>query len=221
MAAMSTMGPFDDVLDRKVMLRVVPPIEPDFVSRQTAAAASDERVWLDAIERGDDAALTRLYREHHQAVRALVRRLLSSSNDVEDVVHDVFVAAPSAFRNYRGEGTVRSFVFSIAVHQVRHHVRATSRRRSWLERFRLAPVHAPEPATPEHHSERRQLADRLARALDTLSFDHRTAVVLCEVEELTSVEAAKVLGVPEATVRTRLFHAKKKLRALFDDEASP
>ncbi len=179
----------------------------------------EDQWWLDALRRGDSAALTRLYREHHEPVRALVRRLVSQSSDVEDVLHEVFVAAPAAFKNYRGEGSVRSYLFSVAVFHVRRHLRATTRRRSWLERLHLVRV-VDAPVLPDKHSERRQLADRLRRALDTLSFDHRAAVVLCEIEELSSVEAAEVLGVPEATVRTRIHYAKKKLRAYLEEEVS-
>ena len=178
-----------------------------------------EEAWLESLRSGDDSALTRLYRDHHQAVRALVRRLLPRSGEVEDVVHDVFVAAPAAFRGYRGEGSIRAFVFSIAVHHVRHHLRAAARRRTWLDRFRSAPREEANHVTPETQSGRRELALRLARALETLSFDHQVTVVLCEVEEMTSSEAAEVLGVPAGTVRTRLFHAKKKLRVLLEEDA--
>ncbi len=187
---------------------------PDLDRDSSSVLTDPEAEWLDRLRLGDEGALTRLYREHHRSVRALVRRLTSHSGDVEDLVHDVFVAAPAAFRGYRGEGSVRAFVFSIAVHHVHHHVRATSRRRSWLDRFRLAPREQPSPPTPEAQHQRRELAQRLDRALATLSFEHRATVVLCELEEMTSAEAGVVLGVPEATVRTRLFHAKKKLREL-------
>jgi RNA polymerase sigma-70 factor, ECF subfamily len=213
---MATSETLHELGSHRVMLRLVPPADPPVAPRRVAVA--DDEAWHEALANGDERALTRLYREHHEAVRALVRRMLSTSSDVEDLVHDVFLAAPSAFRRYRGEGSVRSFVFSIAVHHVRHHVRATTRRRSWLDRFRLSPVHSPPPATPEDHNERRELAARLCRAMDGLSFDHRVAVVLCEVEEMTAVEAAGVIGVPEATIRTRLFHAKKKLRVLLEKE---
>ncbi len=216
----------DGPTPRPPLLRLVPtpptlPSDPPFVAPPAdGRPRHDEhrdmdQWWLDALRRGDSAALSRLYREHHEPVRALVRRLLSRPADVEDVVHDVFVAAPVAFRNYRGEGTVRSYLFTIAVNYARRHVRTVSRRRSWLERLHLVRV-ADQPTMPDIENERRELADRLRTALETLSFDHRTVVVLCEVEELTSVEASQVLGIPEGTVRTRLFHAKKKLRAHFE-----
>jgi len=204
---------------RPPLLRLVSPNDSRATLDQHNVLSEADQWWLDALRRGDSAALTRLYREQHEPVRALIRRLLSQSSDVEDVLHEVFVAAPAAFRGYRGEGSVRSYLFSVAVHYVRRHVRTATRRRRWLERLHLVRVHEP-PVEPDSHSERRQLADRLRAALDTLSFDHRAAVVLCEIEELSSVEAAAVLGVPEATVRTRLHYAKKKLRACLEEETS-
>lgn len=191
------------------------PDPADATVRVQVESPEVDRWWLEALRRGESSALARLYREHHEPVRALVRRLLNPTSDVEDIVHDVFVAAPAAFRGYRGEGTVRSYLFTIAVNYVRRHVRTTVRRRTWLERLQLVPTRE-GPVPPDTHSERRQLADRLRGALETLSFDHREVVVLCEIEEMTSVEAARVLGVPEGTVRTRLHHAKRKLRAYLE-----
>ena len=67
-------------------------------------------------------------------------------------------------------------------------------------------------ASPDEGRARAQLAEALTSALDTLPLEQRVAFVLCEVEERTSREVAEIVDVPEATVRTRLFHAKKKLR---------
>jgi RNA polymerase sigma-70 factor (ECF subfamily) len=58
----------------------------------------------------------------------------------------------------------------------------------------------------------------LNRALDSLPLDQRVAFVLCDVEERTSGEAAELAGAPEATLRTRLFHARKKLRTALTKE---
>jgi RNA polymerase sigma-70 factor (ECF subfamily) len=87
-----------------------------------------------------------------------------------------------------------------------------------LGRFEEEPH--PPASPPDREAERRQLANRLQRALDALPLDQRIAFVLCEVEEQTSAEAAAIVGAPEGTVRTRLFHAKKKLREALDEERS-
>ena len=69
---------------------------------------------------------------------------------------------------------------------------------------------------PESLSRRKQLAELLQRALDQLPLDQRVAFVLCEVEDRSAPEVAGIVGAPETTVRTRLFHARKKLRNLLE-----
>ena len=86
----------------------------------------------------------------------------------------------------------------------------SSRRRAATERFAREPDAI--SGTPEEQLGRHGLAQALNSALDQLPLDQRVAFVLCEVEERTSREAAEIVGAPEATVRTRLFHAKRKLR---------
>jgi RNA polymerase sigma-70 factor, ECF subfamily len=166
---------------------------------------------------GDTQALAALYRQHHEAVRAFARRLLGDAAIAEDLVHDVFLAAPAAFRGYRGDSEVRTFLLSIAVNKARHHLRAATRLRRALERLGGEPPPSPA-AKPDEESERRQLCEELQRALDRLPLDQRVVVVLCAVEERTAREAAEIVGAPENTVRTRLFHAKRKLRELMEGE---
>ena len=85
-----------------------------------------------------------------------------------------------------------------------------------MERFGEEPQQS--PTAPDREAERRELAAALQRALDQLPIDQRIAFVLCEVEQHTSGQAAAIVGAPEGTVRTRVFHAKKKLRELLGDD---
>ena len=64
-------------------------------------------------------------------------------------------------------------------------------------------------------------AAQIVAALDQLPLAQRVAFVLCDVQELTSGEAAALAGVPEATIRTRLFHARRRLRELLQPELVP
>jgi RNA polymerase sigma-70 factor (ECF subfamily) len=165
---------------------------------------------------GDPQALAFLYRQHHEAVRAFARRLLGNEAVAEDLVQEVFLAAPAAFRGYRSESEVRTFLISIAVNKCRHRVRAAGRLRRAVERLRGEPPASPAEA-PDEASERRELCDELQRALDQLPVDQRVVVILCAVEERTAREAAEIVRAPENTVRTRLFHAKRKLRELMGE----
>jgi RNA polymerase sigma-70 factor (ECF subfamily) len=171
---------------------------------------------VERIRRGDSAAVGEAYDQHHAALRRFARRLVGDDAAAEDLVHEVFVTLPQAAGRFQGASSLRTFLISIAVNHVRHHLRAAARRRAAMERFgRENDARAPDP---EQQASRASLARALNRALDTLPLDQRVAFVLCEVEERTAGEAAEVVGAPEATVRTRLFHARRKLRAELETE---
>jgi RNA polymerase sigma-70 factor (ECF subfamily) len=165
-----------------------------------------------ALQSSDREAISAVYREHHAALRTFARRLLGDPESAEDLVQDVFVRLPRALSHYRFEGDLRAFLFGMAANRCRHHLRAAKRRRDAM--YRLA-LDRQRSATRPHDEAfvtvfRAQL---LQRALDRLPIDQRTAFVLCEVEQCSTQEASAILGVPEGTVKSRCFHARKKLRA--------
>jgi RNA polymerase sigma-70 factor (ECF subfamily) len=176
----------------------------------TADPPDDELIGR--LRAGERQAVEQAYIAHHAAIRGFARRLVGDEPTAEDLVHETFVALPRAIRRFRGDGSLRSFLIGIAVNHARRHVRAAMRRRRASER--LAAVHEVGVRTIDATEEldRRRLADRLSAALDDLPIEQRVVFVLCEAESRTSVEVAAIVGVPEGTVRTRLFHAKRKLR---------
>lgn len=166
------------------------------------------------LQAGQIEAVAEAYDLYADSIRAFARRLVGDAASAEDLVHDVFVSLPTAIHNFRGDSSLRTFLVSIAINHARHHLRAASRRRAALQRFGEQPQSA--EADPENATRQRQLAGLLASLLDELPLDQRVAFVLCDVEERTSPEAAAIVGVPDATMRTRLFHARRKLRELLE-----
>ena len=184
------------------------------VSRPRGRTA--ESALVERLQRGDVAAVGEAYDQHHAAVRGFARRLVGEDAAAEDLVHEVFVTLPRAIQRFQSESSLCTFLVAIAVNHARHHLRAASRRRVALERFAREPeARAPDP---EQHAARASLARALNRALDTLPLEQRVVFVLCEVEDRTAAEAAGIVDAPEATVRTRLFHARRKLRAELERE---
>jgi RNA polymerase sigma-70 factor (ECF subfamily) len=179
----------------------------------------DQGSLVDGLRRGDVASLAIAFDRWHQRVRVLARRLLSDEAAAEDVVQDVFTLLPRAARSFRGEAGLEAFVLGIAVKRVRRHRRAALRRRRALDRLGLAEVSSRHD--PERDAYRHQLGRRLAAALDELPLPQRVAFILCEVEEMTAAGAARVAGAPEATIRTRLFHARRRLRELLTPQDAP
>lgn len=176
---------------------------------------TDDLVWR--LCAGERSALGEVYDRHQDHVRRFAQRLLADEQAADDLVHDVFLALPKAIKRFEGRSTLRSFLLSITLNHCRHHVRAAARRRAATERMaRLAP---PEPATtPSEHRQRKQLAEVMARGLDTLPLDQRIAFTLCVIEERPSHEAAALAGTGENTIRTRVLRARRKLQAFLERE---
>jgi RNA polymerase sigma-70 factor (ECF subfamily) len=190
-------------------------LDVPFAPANDGALVDDDSTVVSRLRAGEAAAIGELYDRHQSAVHAFGRRLLGDTASAEDLVHDVFVALPKAMGGFRGESSIRTFLISMAVNLARHHVRSATRRRLAMDRFSLETPSAPYER-PDQHADRVDLGRELMRALDKLPLDQRVAFVLCEVEERTSRDAAEIVDAPEATVRTRLFLAKKKLREEFE-----
>lgn len=199
-------------------MTVASPTMPAFVPVSLEPGASDELILARRVARGDGPALGELYDRHHLAVRAFAQRLFGGAAEADDLVQETFLAAPSALRRFEGRASLRTFLLSIAVNHARHQRRSVARKRGMLARLGLEP--SPTSEAPDQVEERRSLARTMQRLLDELPLDQRVAVVLCVIEERTSAEAAEIAGVAEATMRTRVFHARNKLRAALERELS-
>jgi RNA polymerase sigma-70 factor (ECF subfamily) len=175
-----------------------------------------EEALVARIRRGDLEALGEAYDRYHVQVRAFTQRLLGDESSAEDLVQDTFLALPQALAGFRGDASLRTFLVSIAVNHARNHLRSAMRRRAAQARAGVEPP--PSSPNPEALARTSQLMAALTRALDALPLEQRIAIVLCEVEERTSAEAAEILGVPEGTIRTRVFHGKRKLRERLAEE---
>jgi RNA polymerase sigma-70 factor (ECF subfamily) len=170
---------------------------------------------------GERAAIDEVYRTHYNMLRGFAQRLVGDAQTAEDIVHDVFVALPGAIRRFRGESSLGTYLCAIALRRSYRHARSASRRRAAMGRLADEPMHA-TAAAPDSALGRKQLAAVLYEMLDRLPRNQRIAFAMCEIEQLSAAEAAAIVDVPEATVRTRLFHARRKLRDLLSkQEAHP
>lgn len=175
-----------------------------------------EEEFLARVRTGDPEAIAMVYDANHDALCSFAKRLLGDDHAAEDLVQDVFLALPALIHRLDACSSLRSFLLGIAANRARHYRRSWRRRLNFAERLMSEPT--PPSESPEHTSERKKLADLLAKAMDALPFDHRVTFVLREVEGLSAREVAQSLKIPEATVRTRVYHARLKLRALLNVE---
>jgi RNA polymerase sigma-70 factor, ECF subfamily len=171
-----------------------------------------DEAFLVRVRRADPDAIAEAYDAHHLALCSFARRLVCDDHAAEDLVQDVFVALPRLCHKLARGKSLRSFLLGIAANRARHHLRALARRRRFAERLGREPLSFVED--PERVSERKSLAARLEHALERLTLEHRVTFILREIEGCDAQEVSDILGIPEATVRTRVFHARKKLQSL-------
>jgi len=184
-------------------------------SSGTGPAPLGDEALVAACAVGDANALAALFQRHHDAVHRICTRLAHAS-EVDDLVQNTFVAAWTQAGRFRGQSSVRAWLCAIAANLVRKSRRSEARKRSALGFLRLAP--APARRGVDDQVADRQLCDRLQVALDALPDDLRIAFVLCEIEQIPGVEAARALGLRPGTLWRRLHDARKRLLAALEGE---
>jgi RNA polymerase sigma-70 factor (ECF subfamily) len=163
------------------------------------------------VAAGDLDALGELYARYARDVWRTLLRVLPDSAYAEDLVHATFMKLPEIAGSYDGRASCRNWLCGIAVRLAMRHRRGAGRFQRMLRAFAGAVVVQPSP-DPERNASSGQALVVLERALATLGEKKRAVFVLIELEELSTEEAAKALGIPPATVRTRLFHARRELQ---------
>lgn len=174
---------------------------------------------LENVAAGDLAALGELYDRYARHVWQTARRSIDGV-DAEDVVHQLFVKLPQFASSYDGRASCRGWLCGIAVRLAMRHRRGAGRFRRMLGAFSHT-VMGRSARDPEREAIGSQELGTLARALAALSEKKRVVFVLVEIEGLSAEEAARALGIPSATARTRLFHARKALHEALEAEGGP
>jgi RNA polymerase sigma-70 factor, ECF subfamily len=170
------------------------------------------------VARGETAAFEALMRRHNRTLFRTARAILRDDAEAEDALQEAYLHAYQAIGAFRGEAKLSTWLARIVANEALERLRKRARRAEILP---LQPNAAPEdldipdtdmPKTPEREAEREQLRRLLEAQIDSLPGDYRTVFVLRAVEEMTVPETAAVLGIPQATVRSRLFRARSLLR---------
>jgi RNA polymerase sigma-70 factor, ECF subfamily len=155
------------------------------------------------IAAGDTGAVEAFVRQHYASVLRFMRHLTRRAEDAEDLTQQAFLKARSQIGSYQGKSSLRTWLHRVAFHEYTHWKRS--------QRWTLTLRHAPARIEPAFEACLEAAA--LLEALDTLPDALRETFLLHEVQQLPIEEVAKVLSRPVGTVKSRLFHARKRLRA--------
>lgn len=185
--------------------------------------SQDDLTLLRQASVGDGEAFERLVTRHEGSVHRFIRTLTTDAGAGEEALQETFVGAWRGASTFRGESSVRAWLFTIARHAVHRQFRR--------------PAGAPGPADmtpldelgqlagwglddPEAAAIRQERHDHVSRALGALDADDRRVLVLRDLEQLTGDEAAAVLGLTLPALKSRLHRARLRFAATLRQEVT-
>ena len=185
---------------------------PDILDSETGLVARARAGDIDAFEQLAGAHADRLF--------AVLLRLLGNRSEAEDVAQEVMLRAWRGIGRFNGRSLFFTWLYRIAINEANRSLEKSSRRPMSLsidaEALRVS---ADAQDGPARRLEQAELRQALSKALADLPPDYRTAIVLRDVEGLSTQQAAEIVGVGEAAFKSRLHQARLRVRAALGDEA--
>ncbi len=163
--------------------------------------------------KGDSQSFRQLYRRHQQRVRTILYQSCPSSC-LDDLVQEVFLRAWKGLPKFRGTAKFSTWLYRIAWNVACDERQKAAAGRTQLEK--LSEKTSAEEQAPDLMNLHYQ--DLVQRGLASLSFEHRTILVLHDLEEIPQKEVAQILEIPLGTVKSRLFHARAAMRRFLQQQ---
>jgi len=191
-----------------------------------AGQVPDDRDLLEQCRQGDMTAFSLLVEKYQDRLFNATYRLCGNYQDACELTQETFLRALRGIAGFRGEAKFYTWLFRIAVNLTRSHRRRAGRRR-WRsldqhdgtlelasQASRLCGNDCPDPAELAEQAERNS---KVTAALDRLAQQHRSVVVLRDVEGLNYQQIARIVGVPVGTVKSRVHRGRLSLRKYLAD----
>jgi RNA polymerase sigma-70 factor (ECF subfamily) len=176
-----------------------------------ARSLSDEQI-VERVLAGETLLFEIIMRRYNQRLYRAARAILGDEAEAEDVMQDAYVRAFEHLRQFGGRARFSTWLTKIAVHEAL----ARARRRRRFEPMDVegdeAEIAAEPARDPERSASDREIHGIVEAAVEALPESFRTVFVLRAVEEMSVVETAECLDLPEETVKTRLFRARARLQ---------
>lgn len=190
----------------------------------------DDRTLIDECLRGRQSAYGELMRRYQDRLYNTVFRLVDNAEDAQDVVQEAFINAFQSLESFKGDALFFTWLYRIAINSA---ITLKRRRRAIVSIYAktapgradsdpdMEPLDESEGNQPGDAMERREEEARLQAALNRLSPEYKTVLVLKDIEGQKYEDIAEVLGVPVGTVRSRLHRARLELRDLLAGPDDP
>ncbi|MFZ5984861.1 MAG: RNA polymerase sigma factor [Acidobacteriota bacterium] len=180
--------------------------------------AEDREPWLESLKNGDEGAFRELVKGFAGPLKRYLSGLLRDPAEAEDLTQETFLRFAQSLSDFRGDCSVRSYLYRIAHNLALNHLASASARR---EEVGDPPDGASPSLSPQAQALQKQRAESLRRALLSLPPQQRAVVILKTWEDLTFREIAGVLSVAEGTAKAHYFFALRNLRGRLEASHEP
>ncbi len=169
----------------------------------------EDRLLVWRFNRGDTAALCRIYEKYRDGLLKVAAALLSDKSGVEDVLHDVFVEFAQSTGRFRLKGSLKGYLAICVANRARDRNRTIRRRNGTLR----AEPNPPETISPDDAAMTHELMERMGEALAQLPEEQRETIVLHLQGKLRFREIARLQGISVNTAQSRYRYGLDKLRS--------
>jgi RNA polymerase sigma-70 factor (ECF subfamily) len=178
----------------------------------TIHRTSDEAL-VEGVQDGDSLAMQILFARHHVRVYRFILRIMGDAAAAEDLTSEVFISVWRQAKQFKARSSVVTWLLAIA----RYKSLAELRRRFRMES--RCKVQVDDECPVESPESELQAGDRsrvLRKCLMQLSREHRTIIDLVYYHEKSVSEVAEIVGIPQNTVKTRMYYARRRLAELLE-----
>ena len=173
---------------------------------------------------GDTGAFDELIVKYSPRLYGMIYNMTSNHDDTHDMLQDIWAKAFRSISTFRGKSAFYTWVYSIAVNMTINFLKKRTRRTHMSLDDVDSSIHHDKDfvelaatTTPVREANLNELQKRLNEAMQRLSHDHRSVVTMFDIQGMPHAEIAKILGISEGTVRSRLFYAHRQLQNFLGD----
>jgi RNA polymerase sigma-70 factor, ECF subfamily len=200
--------------------RHITPAKPE-----SAAEAAHDTILVQRFNDGDESAFSEIMQRYHNRLFGLSHNLLHNAADAEEIVQDTFIRAHRGLANFRGDSSLATWLYRIALNLSRNRYWYFFRRRRQDSLSLECPLGADSSATfsdliastdadPAHESTTNEFVSLISVCMDKLDDSHREILTMRNVLDLPYEEIARALRINVGTVKSRIARARENLRKL-------
>jgi RNA polymerase sigma-70 factor (ECF subfamily) len=185
-----------------------------------------EKNFIRLLKQRDERAFEHFIRKYQNMVFSLALRFLGNYQDAEDITQEIFITVFKQIESFRGDSAMSTWLYRITVNHCKNRVKYLARRRVYRERDtsdrvqlqnRSSGFMGAQPDEPDRVLEAREAETRIMQVLTEIDEDHKTILLLRELENLSYAEIAEIMQLEEGTVKSKLHRARGAFYAKFKE----